>query len=362
VRTLRAEWTNLLEMGGQSSPFLTWEWLFTWWLHYGDRNRGRQLAVVTVRERTMLSALLPGYVRTAGWPGVRVRSFHLLGTAGESSDDLDVLQREPARDDLLPRLVAHARGTLALDRICLADLDEESAVLARLGAIADRDGLPMAVYRTRICPYLPIAGSWDDYLASRGRGFRQSLRRRTRRFMDRRGVSFDWVERASELSAALDDVFVLHERRFARKGMRTGFVARRRGAFHRHVSRLMFERGALRLFRLRVDGRTIATLYCFEYASRLFYYQGGVDPAWERESVGTVLMGQVVKYAFDRGFLAFEFLRGTEAYKFKWTDRVRRLVRADLGISRRGRVAVELTRAYRSIQHAAPRRSLRARL
>jgi CelD/BcsL family acetyltransferase involved in cellulose biosynthesis len=172
--------------------------------------------------------------------------------------------------------------------------------------------------------------------------------------MERPGASFDWVEVASELPEAMADLFTLHERRFARMGVRTRFVARRRGGFHQDVSRLMFERGALRLFRLRVDGRTIATLYCFEHASRLYYYQGGVDPAWERESVGTVLMGQVVKYAFDRGLVAFEFLRGTEAYKFKWTDRVRQLVRADLGISRRGRALVRVTSAYRTIQSVTP--------
>lgn len=354
ARNLRADWTDIIEAGGQPSPFLTWEWLFTWWHHYGNGRPGKQLAIVTAREGNTLSALLPGYVRTAGFTGATLRSLHLLGTAGESSDDLDIPQREPTRDDLLPQLVAHAQQTLAVDRICLGDVAEESALVARVRALAEREGLPIAVYRTHTCPYLPVAGSWDDYLASRGRAFRQALRRRTRRFMERPGASFDWVELASELPAAVQDVFTLHERRFARKRARTGFVARRRGAFHLDVSRLMLERGALRLFRLRVEGRTIATLYCFAHASRLFYYQGGVDPEWERESVGTVLMGQVVKYAFDQGLVAFEFLRGTEAYKFKWTHRVRRLVRADLGVSRRGRVAVRLTSAYRSIQSVAP--------
>jgi CelD/BcsL family acetyltransferase involved in cellulose biosynthesis len=355
ARHLRADWTDLLDAGGQPSPFLTWEWLFTWWLHYGNGRPGKQLAIVTARDGSTLSALLPGYVRTAGFAGATLRSFHLLGTTRESSDGLDVPQREPTRDDLVPHLIAQARGGLTLDRICLGNVDEESALVARVRALSAQERLPLAVYRTHTCPYLPITGSWDEYLASRGRAFRQVLRRRTRRFMERPGASFDWVQDASELPPSVQDVFTLHERRFARKGARTGFVARRRGDFHRDVSRLMFERGALRLFRLRVEGRTIATLYCFAHASRLFYYQGGVDPNWERDSVGTVLMGQVVKHAFDQGLVTFEFLRGTEAYKFRWTDRVRHLVRADLGVSRRGGALVRLTSAYRSIQNVAPK-------
>ncbi|MGE0449272.1 MAG: GNAT family N-acetyltransferase [Vicinamibacterales bacterium] len=351
-RALRSDWTDLLAAGGAASPFLTWEWLFAWWLHYGERRPGRELAIVTLRDRQRLAGVLPAYVKTSARI---VRTLRLLGSPHESSDDMDVPQRDPASDEVLPLLVAHARESLSFDRICIGDVAADAAVVDRMRALARRQGWSLAVQCTHVCPYLPVAGSWDDYLASRSRGFRQALRRRTRRFMERSGARFDWVELASELPSALDDVFALHARRFAGRRARTRFVATRRGAFHREVSRIMFDAGALRLFRLRVDGRTVATLYCFEHGSRLHYYQGGIDPDWDRESVGTVLMGQVVKYAFDRKLSTFEFLRGVERYKFKWTDRARQLVRVDLGLSRRGRLLVGLAGAYGSIQKVAPK-------
>ena len=316
LRALRDEWTELLASSAQPSPFLTWEWQFAWWQHYGEPYPRRQLAVVTAHDGQSLTALLPGYVRASGPGRSTVRSFHLLGSSHESSDGLDVLQCEPARDDSLATLVEYARQTVSPDRICLGDLAEDSAIVARVPALAAKADLPLALYRTHTCPYLPITGTWSDYLASRGSAFRQTVGRRTRRFFERPGASFDSVTRAEEVPAALQDVFTLHERRFAQKRARTRFVARHRGAFHQSVSRLMFDRGALRLFRLRLEGRTVATLYCFEHAARLFYYQGGIDPDWERESVGTVLMAQVIKYAFDRELQTFEFLRGAEPYKF----------------------------------------------
>ena len=355
LRALKADWSDVQAVGGVTSPFSMWEWQCSWWLHYGEPRARRQLAIVTVREGDMLSALLPTFVRHVGLPGATLRSLHLLGTAHESSDFLDVPQRDPARSDLLPLLVTHAHQRVEADRICFANLADDSPVLSRVRALATERGLQVAQYRTHTCPYVPIAGTWADYLASRGSSFRQTLGRRTRRFFERPGASFDYVTDASELPAALDDVFTLHRRRFAQKGARTRFVVDRRGAFHATLSRLMLDRGALRLFRLRVEGRTVATLYCFEQAARLFYFQGGIDPDWQRESVGTVLMGQVVKYAFDRGLVAFELLRGNEPYKLRWTDCTRHLVRVDLGMTPRGRLSVLLTSAYRSIQMVAPK-------
>ena len=35
---LRSEWNALLEASASASPFLTWEWLHTWWSHLSDAS------------------------------------------------------------------------------------------------------------------------------------------------------------------------------------------------------------------------------------------------------------------------------------------------------------------------------------
>jgi CelD/BcsL family acetyltransferase involved in cellulose biosynthesis len=359
LRDLKAPWTALVAAGGRTSPFVSWEWALAWWLHYGQPHAGRRLAVVTAHEGHELRGLLPAYLGVEGLPAARLRSLYLLGWPHESSDGLDVLQPETRGTDWLPLLVAHARQQLSLDRMSFADLPEGSATLDGLRTLAARDGLPLAEWGTHGCPYLPISGGWADYLATRSRKFRKTLGQQTRRFFERADASLTLVESTSELPEALQEVFALHERRFSRKRTRTRFVRHRRGAFHDEVSRLLFERGALRLFRLRAAGRTVAALYGFEHANSLFYYQGGIDPDWERDGVGTVLTGQAIKYAFARKLATFEFLRGMEPYKLRWTDCVRHLVRADVGFTRRGRVAASLAwaidRSRRWPRTGAPR-------
>ena len=45
---LETEWAELVGASSVESPFLTWEWLYPWWVHLRET---RQLAIVTVRER-----------------------------------------------------------------------------------------------------------------------------------------------------------------------------------------------------------------------------------------------------------------------------------------------------------------------
>jgi CelD/BcsL family acetyltransferase involved in cellulose biosynthesis len=53
-----------------------------------------------------------------------------------------------------------------------------------------------------------------------------------------------------------------------------------------------------------------------------------------------VLVGHAIKYAFDNGLGCFDFMRGEEAYKFRWTDQTRQMFAVRLGVSLRGRVGL----------------------
>src|SRR5258705_11087379 len=53
---LRSEWSSLLRASASASPFLTWEWLHTWWTHLRGSS---QLRIVAVPAGTELIAVAP---------------------------------------------------------------------------------------------------------------------------------------------------------------------------------------------------------------------------------------------------------------------------------------------------------------
>ena len=53
---LQTTWNNLLKQSDADNPFLTWEWLYSWWKFYGDKS---ELMILVVREDDKTVALAP---------------------------------------------------------------------------------------------------------------------------------------------------------------------------------------------------------------------------------------------------------------------------------------------------------------
>jgi len=79
-----------------------------------------------------------------------------------------------------------------------------------------------------------------------------------------------------------------------------------------------------RLFLLQVGGKAVGALYGFSVGKTFSFYQMGMDPAWQRLSVGPVMMGCTIEEAIRTGHGRFDFLCGDETYKFQWAQDSRR--------------------------------------
>jgi hypothetical protein len=74
-----------------------------------------------------------------------------------------------------------------------------------------------------------------------------------------------------------------------------------------------------------LDGQYQAVLYCFTYLDRTCYYQGGFEPTLARLSLGTVLTALSIRRAIEENRSQFDFLRGDEPYKERWTGGLARV-------------------------------------
>ncbi len=345
---LRPDWTRLLETAQVGSPFLTWEWMHTWWRHYRDRDGvQRRLAIVVAWRGTELVGLIPGYVRKAGAASV----FSFLGAEYESTDYLHPIGDWGDGSGLGDGLVELRRVESRLDILELPNALSNEPTVERLRFLAQAAGFSSEVTPHRTCPFIDVAaaGDWAAFFAGRSSNFRKKFRQ-AERSTGELGVVFECVDDASAIRMAIQELFELHGQRFEAKGADTIFRADRRMPFHQDVAALLFERGILRLFRFRHQDKTIGAMYRFEFAGSLFYLQTGIDPAWEDHSIGTLLVGRGIQHAFERRLALFDFMRGDEAYKFRWTSTTRQMVRTRLGVSARGRAVMTAERHYGTLK------------
>lgn len=313
---LETEWKRLFDESGGPNPFLSWEWHQSW--AESQRARVRPLIAVERFPDGRLAALLPlQEVRHRG-----LQQWELL-SQGSGADELDCLVHPQAPAHTPHRLVD---AVLALRwQVCRWEAmgpDGHLVAAMRHRALQDPAGIMIEAGET--LPYLPLPARFDDLLAQHSANFRSEVRRR-RRNLERHGgpVRLHVATSTEEVATAINLLFTLHNQRRQQKQDTGIFEEESLRQFHRMVALRLAGKRLARIYVLTVSGSPVAALYGFETRQRFYYFQSGWNPQWSRLSPGTVLLSMVVEDCIARSLRQFEFLRGVEEYKARWTDKAR---------------------------------------
>ena len=337
---IRDEWPELAERSG--NIFATWEWVSTWWRHFGE---GRMLAVAACRSGGgKLVGILPLY----RWSSRPLRVIRFIGNG--ASDELGPICH-PSDRGAVTRALRRLLNTSALqwDLFIAEQLRATEEWRAFVGGtVIRREGNPVLRWP---------AGGWDQFLASRSSHLRKRVRYQERSLQRKHEVSYRLADDPETLQEAMGILFALHRLRWGASGVAFEGL---REAFHREFAGLALERGWLRLWILELDGQPASAWYGFRFAGADFYYQSGWDPRWEDLSVGSILVSHSIRDALDHGIPEYRFLRGGETYKYRLANEDCPLLTFGLSRGAPGRAAV----AAASLTQRVPRlrRALRSRL
>lgn len=316
IEPLREHWARLTE--DATNIFATLEWNELWWRHYG---RGRELRLAVYRSGDRVEAIVPLFV----WSERPLRVLRLLG---HGHGDL----LGPICEDDDPATAARAlRAALATTRhdVFVADwvAGDRHWAQALGGRVLRTTGYPILEFGDR---------SWEGLLAGASVRLRKTIRHSRNRLERDHDLRFRSTDETT-LEADLDCVFRLHRARF---GKHQGcHFCRDYEPFQREFAALALERGWLRLVVLEVDEQAVAVDFGFRFGNAHFAYQGGRDPAWEKESLGFVLEVETIRRALEEGASEYRFLGGEEAYKYRFPTRDPRLETVVVGATSRGRAA-----------------------
>ncbi len=322
---LEPEWRTLADRCPTATVFQTYEWNAAWWRNLG-RRPGRRLRLLTFRDAGdgRLVGLAP--LMTSFWYGTPLRRLSFLGTG--ASDYLDVVAAPGHEPQVIEAFYAELRRSGGWQ---IADLQQlrEGGVLRALPPTPE-SGLSHFDADGEACPFLALPGDWETLTRQFGKKTRANIGYYDRGLQKVYEVEAGYVADTQTLDGEMTRLFELHQRRWNQRWLPGVFGSRAVQEFHRDAARSLLARGWLRLFTLKLDGETQACLYCFAFGDRVCYYQGGFEPTLAKWSLGTVLTARAMQSAIGEGRAVFDFLRGDEPYKAKWTQaatmNVRRVV------------------------------------
>jgi CelD/BcsL family acetyltransferase involved in cellulose biosynthesis len=312
--SLRDAWTTLHDACTARSPFLTWEWLSTWWEHC--RPRGELRIVCAHEGRTLVGAAPLMQVRTRYY---RMPLTELAFVGDPTSDRQFFLDRtaDGAATTEIWRFLL--RNPLGARLIRLEQLPSDSRTLAMARA---RPRAFEAEESARL-PYIGLAGAWTEYEAGLSRKFRSELRTR-RKVFDSFGA---WEIRhlrgpdAAEVLPAMAAV----ETASRKHGKGHAFLAT-----PAHLA-LLQDFAALATppriecvaSLLTIEESIAAYLFGIVFDGKYHAYNMAYLPEFAKGSPGKYLMHEAIRLSFENHWSEFDFLRGDFYMKDRWDPDIR---------------------------------------
>jgi hypothetical protein len=304
---LAQEWDELASRGMTDTPFQSWSYQYAWWRHLQPSNA--TLHTITVcNDEDKLSAIGCFYL---------IDGILYFNGCTEETDYLDLIS---------PGEAAEAAWETVIDCLCspgfpywtaldLCNVPAVSPTRSILPQIAQRRGFSFNERIHEVCPVIKLPATFDDYLANLDKKQRHEIRRKLRR-ADGADATITMVGPTDDVSQAVDDFLELLQKSTFEK--REWLNEGRRAVFH-ETAKAAQANGTLQLLFIEIQGQKAAVLFNFDYRNRIWVYNSGLDPAaFGNLSLGVVLTAKAIEMAINKGRSVFDFLRGSETYKYRF--------------------------------------------
>lgn len=326
---LQEEWNILLKNSDSDCIFLTWEWMNLWWETFHEYRR---LGIITFRENGELIGIVPLLSRKFKYFGIfPVRRMEFLGV-GENEDDeicseyLNIITKKGEEAKVISGLIGYLKNTDMWDEINLGELSEENLNTRILFDKIKASNLYYFVKEDGNSHYINLPTTWPDLLNNLSPDFRKKINSYHKRLERKGNVEFKTVTDSQGLDCTFDKFICLHQKRWVSLGKRGCYASKKFTEFHRKLVKILSGKGLLSISLLEIDKNPVAARYDFLYNNRIYCYQSGFDPEFDKKiSIGNVLRAYCLADYIQRGFTEYDFLKGDGRHKIAWAKNFRKI-------------------------------------
>jgi len=338
---IKKKMNNLLAETNQR-VFSTWEWLSACWKHFGRNSR---LLFLLAENGNDLIGIAPLMYSVHQILGLRYGKIQFIGTL--VSDYNDFIIRSKEGEKCIKLFLDHLnRISQKWVSIELDDVPEDGECLHVQGKMFDSTKL------FHWCPYVLLPNSYEIFLRNMKRNLRKNIFRTKNLSEKTFDVDFVDSSKTELVSDGMQCFFELHEMRWQSKGHPCALADPKSRMFNLDVAKSFSHRGWLGLYLLKFSGEPVAALYGFKYKGTYYEYLSGFNPRYYKYSVLNLLRARVIEECIRQGLKKFDFLRGTEEYKYRWST-LRPKANFKITISRRSFLGRSRTWLCKQYEHGA---------
>jgi CelD/BcsL family acetyltransferase involved in cellulose biosynthesis len=278
----------------------------------------RDVRVLIQRHDFALSGVVPFFITEETF--ARVVPLKVLQLASNlTSYHAELIAGEDAK-----QLLMHLLSTVdEWDVLRVENVDVESRTSDVIRQIAVEMGTPLQVIPGDTSPYLPIAESWEQFVARQKKRFRYNVRHRRELVDQAEGARLVWYGESGGVDALLDAMLIIEAQSWkAKAGLDIPSKPKERTYYSRLLP-MLADGGNLVANVLYLNELPIA--YCLNCC--IDGWTGHLKTSFVENlsalSPGAFVIDAAVQRAFEMNAREFDFLGAADVHKLAWTDRVR---------------------------------------
>lgn len=318
VDGLEEAWNRLSASSDSPNVFTTYGWYRAWLRRLiADEGRERlQPYVLAIKREGAIVGISPLVRRVVSRFGFRVRKLEFLTHHADYNDfvvggDVRALTRE-AMEFL-------ARSAHDWDFVDLRELRDDGGRLAIMESAAAGAGLSYRLFsESDRCPYMPIDSPWSETRKKKHLRFARYASLGIEKKADE-GFRVRVIEQPHREEDLLERMIAVDVQEKIDGSFSGSFI----GTFREVFRSLIDDLGPRGLFVVVVaekGNQLVSWLLLFRNGTKLWDYQTAYDHAFGKFSPGTILISAAIDYGFENGCDEFDFLRGMDWYKTRWTS------------------------------------------
>ena len=314
--SLRETWDALLAKSSDNNAYLTWEWLLTWWKHYGE---GKRLNILLIEEGDKIIGIVPLMRVKYGKFPVRLDVMENISSLDPDYSGVILTER---KEDCVTALLSYLEKRINSDGITvrLSRIAGDSEFLTLMRKQCPSLSKSLVLYERALTPspYIPLPATWDEYLDLLSSKTRNTLRRKLKLLRKEHNIEFKKCSPADDIPGSVHIFYELHQRGWRSRGLSGALTDAKMREFNIDISKVFSEKGWLNLSFLVVDEKPASAVYGFEYNGKFYYGLTGFDPDYSRHSVGHLHIMFLMEEAIKNSLKEFDFMIGAEEYKYRW--------------------------------------------
>lgn len=289
--------------------FSTWEWVSTWWKYFG---KNKQLKVLLAEENNKIIGIAPFMYSFSSRYGTRFAKLEFIGTPHSDYNDFLIVDK---REECLKLFIDYLRRIPERwNFLWLIDMRSDSENINALSKLSK------ALKPTCVHSHILLPNSYDEFMSQLSHNMRRNIRKNAKDLREKFKVEFIDCSDSQSCNYGLHWLFVLHQKRWEKRGASGAFQDLQTRNFHTEIATLFSQKGWLGLFVLKLSDIPVAVSYGFKDQTKYYFYLQGLDPdsRFLKYAVGNQITAYTASKCIEDKLSEFDFMRGEDGYKDRW--------------------------------------------